>query len=110
MEKPFTKTVYAEEDSKMTFKSIPTTRRALLLAAAVLPAAATFIWSKQAEAAGSTPKANVQFQYKPKGANQCSKCNYFIPGANPTAVGQCKVVAGPIPPNGWCILFAPKHA
>lgn len=94
----------------MTFKAQPATRRTLLLAAAALPAAALFVRTDDARAAGSTPKANVQFQTKPKGANQCSKCNYFIPGANPTAEGQCKVVAGPITPNGWCILFAPKHA
>jgi hypothetical protein len=94
----------------MTFKSMPTTRRALLFAAAALPAAAIFTQTDRAEAAGVTPKANVQFQTKPSGANQCSKCNYFIPGANPTADGQCKVVAGPITPHGWCILFAPKHS
>jgi hypothetical protein len=93
----------------MTFKSTPATRRALLLAAAGLPAAAIFSRAEKAQAAGSTPKANVKFQNNPKGAQQCSKCNYFIPGASPTAAGQCKVVAGPIPPNGWCILFAAKH-
>jgi hypothetical protein len=94
----------------MKFNALPATRRALLLAAAALPAAAIFARAEHAEAAGSTPKANVKFQTKPSGANQCSKCNYFIPGANATAPGQCKVVAGPIVPNGWCILFAPKHA
>ncbi|MHB8284305.1 MAG: hypothetical protein ACYDD1_06475 [Caulobacteraceae bacterium] len=94
----------------MTFKPTLATRRALLVAAAVLPAAAILTPAEHAKAAGVTPKANVKFQYKPNGANECGKCNYFIPGANPTAVGQCKVVAGPIPPNGWCILFAAKHA
>lgn len=93
----------------MTFKSTPATRRTLLLAAAALPAAAIFTRAGQAEAAGSTPQANVKYQAVPKGPNHCSKCNYFIPGANPTANGQCKVVAGVINPNGWCILYAPKH-
>ena len=93
----------------MPFKTTPATRRAVLIAAAALPAAAMFAQTETAQAAGVTPKANVKFQDHPNGANQCGKCNYFIPGAKPDAPGQCKVVAGPITPKGWCILFAPKH-
>ena len=40
--------------------------------------------------------------------NTCAKCNYYIAGASASAPGQCKVEAGPISPNGWCVLFAPK--
>jgi hypothetical protein len=94
----------------MSSSSTPTTRRGVLIGAAVLTGLPILAASEAAHAAGSTPKANVKFQNNPKGAQQCSKCNYFIPGASPTAPGQCKVVAGPIIPNGWCILFAAKHA
>ncbi len=94
----------------MTFKSIPATRRALLFAAAALPAAALLGQTEQAEAAGTTPQATVHYQNTPKGAAQCGKCKYFIPGASPTAAGQCKVVAGVINPTGWCMLFAAKPA
>jgi hypothetical protein len=93
----------------MSSSSTPTTRRGVLIGAAVLTSLPILAVSEAAHAAGSTPKANVKFQNNPKGAQQCSKCNYFIPGASPTAPGQCKVVAGPIIPNGWCILFAAKH-
>lgn len=93
----------------MSFKTTFGTRRALLIAAAALPAAALFTQAETAQAAGATPKANVQYRDKPNGANQCGKCNYFLPGAKPDAPGQCKVVAGPISPTGWCILFAAKH-
>lgn len=39
----------------------------------------------------------------------CSVCLQFIPGA-PNACGTCKVVKGPINPNGYCKSFAAKPA
>lgn len=94
----------------MTDKSNPTTRRTILIGAAALTGLPLLAQPKQAHAAGGVKKENVHFQNMPKGAAQCSKCNYFVAGASATAVGQCKVVAGPIPPNGWCQLYAAKHA
>ena len=44
----------------------------------------------------------VQYQDKPKGDAQCSKCLQF------QAPDACKVVDGKISPNGWCAAFAPK--
>jgi hypothetical protein len=93
----------------MTFKSKPATRRSVLFGAAILTGAPLLVQANQAEAAGTTPQASVKYQTKPNGANMCGKCNYFIPGASPTAAGNCKVVAGSILPTGWCILFAAKH-
>ena len=60
------------------------------------------------ELAGTVPKATAKYQDHPSGANMCGKCNYFLPGANAKGPGQCKLVAGPISPTGWCTLFAPK--
>lgn len=42
-------------------------------------------------------------------AKTCSKCAQFLPAA-PDACGTCKVIKGPINPNGGCKLFAPKPA
>jgi hypothetical protein len=39
----------------------------------------------------------------------CSNCIQFIP-ASPDACGACKVVKGPINPNGYCKSFSPKPA
>lgn len=50
----------------------------------------------------SKPKAN--YQDKPKGNLKCANCGNFIPA------DTCKVVAGTVSPNGWCILYAPKAA
>jgi hypothetical protein len=63
-----------------------------------------------ARAAAKTPKADVKYQYTPKDAAHCSVCASFIPspdgGGGP---GSCKIVDGPIPQNGWCVLFSPAR-
>lgn len=46
--------------------------------------------------------ALVQYQTTPKGGQMCINCVQFSP---PNA---CKVVAGVITPQGWCVAFAPK--
>jgi hypothetical protein len=92
----------------MNDRSKPATRRNLILGAAALSGLPLLAEPKVAHAAGTMPKTNVKYQDKPNGANACGKCNYFLPGATPAVAGLCKVVAGPISPTGWCILFAPK--
>ncbi len=44
----------------------------------------------------------VQYQDSPKNGQQCSACIHFV------APNDCKLVQGPISPNGWCMLFSPK--
>ncbi|MDR3510426.1 MAG: high-potential iron-sulfur protein [Caulobacteraceae bacterium] len=92
----------------MSSQSQPTTRRTVLMGAALLTGLAGLARSGPAAAQGTTPQASAKYQPTPKGANKCSKCNFFVPGPNATALGQCKVVAGKVSPNGWCLLFAPK--
>lgn len=46
----------------------------------------------------------VQYQTMPKDGNKCSTCVNFEPPHG------CKIVAGTIDPNGWCIAFAPKES
>ncbi len=46
----------------------------------------------------------VQYQNQPKNGQKCSTCvNFEAPNA-------CKIVAGTINPEGWCIAFAPKES
>ncbi|HVH44030.1 MAG TPA: hypothetical protein VM925_16880 [Labilithrix sp.] len=42
-------------------------------------------------------------------AKKCALCAQFVPAA-PNACGTCKVVKGPINPEGTCKLFVPKPA
>jgi hypothetical protein len=91
--------------------SKPTTRRNVLIGASLLTGLSLLAQPKQAEAAGTMPPSNVKYQTHPNAAGQhCAKCNYFLPGASPTAPGKCKIVAGAISPNGWCTMFAAKRA
>jgi len=48
-------------------------------------------------------KQDVQYRDAPKGDQRCDKCSNFV-----TPSG-CRVVAGGISPNGWCLLFKPKQ-
>ncbi|MGH7211595.1 MAG: high-potential iron-sulfur protein [Acetobacteraceae bacterium] len=84
-------------------------RRAVLTAgmtaiAAGLAALAGRAERAQAQAPQKLAQKVVQYQDHPKGDAQCSKCVNFI------APNACKIVAGTISPNGWCIAFAPKPA
>jgi hypothetical protein len=49
------------------------------------------------------PKKNVQYQTQPKGAQKCSTCINYIAESS-----TCKLVEGPIDPEGWCVLWAKK--
>jgi hypothetical protein len=84
----------------------PERRRLMALAATALVGTAL---ASQTRAAAMTSKADVKYQFTPKGADHCGACTSFIPppsgGGGP---GTCKIVEGPIPQNGWCVLFAAR--
>jgi len=61
-----------------------------------------------ARAGGTVPKAAMQYQDQPKNGQDCSSCMQFIPGKSAGAMGECKVVAGPISPKGWCVAYVKK--
>ncbi len=42
-------------------------------------------------------------------SKKCALCVQYVPAA-PNACGSCKVVKGPINPEGGCKLFVPKPA
>jgi hypothetical protein len=85
-------------------------RRTLLRGLVLAPGAVLLVGVGAAEAAGTVPKVNAKYQEHPNANGQhCGVCNYYLPGKTPTAIGQCKLVAGAINPNGWCQLFAPKR-
>ncbi len=56
-----------------------------------------------AQDAQKLPQAAVQYQEMPKDGQKCSDCVNFV------APNACKIVAGDINPNGWCVAFAPKN-
>jgi hypothetical protein len=57
---------------------------------------------RAAAAPAKLPPGEIGYQPTPKGNARCELCvNWQAPNA-------CKVVAGPISPNGWCGLFVRK--
>jgi hypothetical protein len=78
--------------------------RRVLLQHAVGVAGATAILSREPHRAGAAIKISkgaVAYQDQPDGDKECAKCAQFEPPA------ACKLVDGPISPQGYCRLFAP---
>jgi len=48
-------------------------------------------------------------EHSPDPAKKCSGCVHFVPNG-PSACGGCKVVKGPIDPDGSCRIFLAKPA
>jgi High potential iron-sulfur protein len=80
-------------------------RRMLFAGAAALAGLAVL---PKARAAAKASKAALQYQDHPKGGLDCDDCQQFIPGKSKKAMGECKVVEGPISPKGWCLAFVKK--
>lgn len=86
-------------------------RRVILRRGAVLAAfGAALAGAGAAQAAATTAKSDVKYQYTPKGSDRCGLCTSFIapPASLADGPGNCKIVQGPIPQNGWCVLFSAK--
>jgi hypothetical protein len=43
----------------------------------------------------------------PEAGKQCNNCQQFVPGS-PDQCGSCKVLKGPVHPNGYCKVWAAK--
>jgi hypothetical protein len=79
-----------------------TSRRGLLQAGIGLAAAAGMAATARAQD-DKLAQNLVQYQTEPKDGAKCSGCvNWVDPNA-------CKIVAGTINPNGWCVAYAPKE-
>jgi len=80
-------------------------RRSFLRGAVIGGAAVTiadFLSPGSACAAGKMPPKGVNYRTTPNGAQRCDKCALW------QAPNACKLVAGPIAPAGWCVLFKKK--
>ncbi len=83
-----------------------TSRRAALKGGLVVAVGAvtTFAGALRARAQEKIAQAMVQYQTTPKDGAKCSLCVNWV------APNSCKIVAGTIHPDGWCVAFAPKGA
>jgi len=84
-------------------------RRIMLKNAAIVVGLAAAPWAaRPARAQAKATKQAMQYQEQPKNGLKCDTRMQFIPGAKPDANGTCKVVEGPISPNGWCAAYVKK--
>jgi hypothetical protein len=86
-------------------------RRAMLKqGSAVLAslAAVPLIFVSKNAMATKLAKSDLSYQDRPKDGKKCVDCAAFVlePGA---PAGACKVVTGPISPDGWCVAFSLKE-
>jgi len=63
---------------------------------------------QESEAAAKTAQSAVQYVTHPVGGKKCSGCQFFQAGKTAKANGACKIVAGSISPNGYCVAYAAK--
>lgn len=89
----------------MIAKSAPLCRRALLQSALSAAGAAAILCGEpdSATAVIKISKTAVAYQDHPDGDKRCDKCVQFQP---PDA---CKMVEGPISPQGSCRIFMPAR-
>ena len=87
-----------------------TSRRIMLKNAAIVAGLAAAPWAaRPARAQAKATKQAMQYQEQPKNSQKCDDCIQFIPGQKQGATGSCKVVEGPISPNGWCAASVKKN-
>jgi len=80
-------------------------RRALLARAAWVAGATlagTFVPIRDVSAQQKVPKEAMKYQDKPNGDQRCDNCMQFEPPSS------CKVVAGTVSPQGYCIAWVKK--
>jgi len=77
-------------------------RAGLAIVAGAGAAGAALAQEKLAQATEKVAQTLVQYQQTPKDGAKCSQCVNWQPP------NSCKVVAGTINPEGWCVAFAPK--
>ncbi|HEV8109411.1 MAG TPA: high-potential iron-sulfur protein [Burkholderiales bacterium] len=84
-------------------------RRIMLKNAAIVAGLAAAPWAAgPAAAQQKATKQAMQYQEQPKNGQKCADCLQFIPAPKQGASGTCKVVEGPINPDGWCAAYVKK--
>jgi len=85
-------------------------RRRLLGQAAALPVllALPLLVKPPSAQAGNASKDDFHYQDHPTEGKRCADCVQFVAPGDGQQLGTCKIVAGTISPNGWCMAFTPK--
>jgi len=80
-----------------------TSRRAMLRTGLMIAAGTTLAAGVARAQDEKIAQELVQYQDQPKEGQKCNACAQWV---EPNA---CKIVAGKISPNGYCVAYAPKE-
>lgn len=84
-------------------------RRKLLTRGVVMLAGIPVLILSRTTFAGMASKSDFHYQDHPNEGKKCSDCTEFLPPDQTTSsAGACRIVAGPISPDGWCMAFTKK--
>jgi len=66
--------------------------------------------NRSLSATNAAIRASLKYQDKPEGDKTCASCAQFVPGANATSLGGCKLMPGDteISPKGYCVAWVAK--
>ncbi len=67
----------------------------------------TDIAGNHREPADLATKAEVDYQFHPDGAEQCSNCRFYCEDPAGGFTGACSVVEGEVRTSDWCNLYEP---
>jgi len=74
----------------------------------MLAAMSILAW-KRPVLASKASKSDFHYQDHPNEGKRCSTCIEFLPAQQAAdADGECRLVAGPISPNGWCMAYTSR--
>lgn len=82
--------------------AIEFSRRLVLRHVATAAGTVAMLGASRVTAQAKLAKKDVDYQEQPKGNQRCENCFNF------EAPSGCKVVDGPVIPQGWCKAYAPK--
>jgi hypothetical protein len=79
-------------------------RRIFITGTIAFPALAGIAAAARADSSKAS-QDSMHYQTTPHGSAHCATCKFFIPAADASANGTCKIVDGSISPNGYCIAY-----
>jgi hypothetical protein len=95
----------------MTIHTKSLSRRGLLRDSAMLMAslvAIPIVIISPAARASKASKSDFHYQEQPREGKKCSDCAAYVASPGSNAPGACKIVDGPVNPNGWCMAYSAR--
>ena len=95
----------------MTIHAKTFSRRTLLRDSAMLMtslAAIPIALTSTPARASKASKSDFHYQDQPRDGKKCADCAAYLANPSANAPGACKIVDGPVNPNGWCMAYSAR--